>query len=261
MNPTQHHTYWHTDFYHSLKKESVFFTLKNVDSFNLVVVNECLIINLLNLNNNFEPQSLIDFQQAYQNENIKLVHLWEDVWLKRPSQVISRIKSLIHLNIRIHGRKTRIQKIAKPIADVFLNENHLQGAVSSRYKLGMFLNEDLVAVATFSALRKMKHTHNYTSAELIRFAVKQGFTINGGLSKLIKAFVATVHPNDIMSYADRDWSAGEAYYKLGFVHVGDLKPQLFFLDDELNRKLNKNNSTNAKNRLFNTGSLKFVLKF
>lgn len=174
------------------------------------------VVHLVNIANPFFPENLIGLQEKYQSAEIKLIHLWEDVWLSRPLQVISRIESLLGLNTRIHGRKTKVHKITKPVADQFINENHLQGAVNSRHKFGLFEKEELVAVATFSALRNMNHTENYQSAELIRFAVKSGYSVTGGLSKLISYFSAFQKPNDVMTYADRDWSFGEAYVTLGF---------------------------------------------
>ena len=219
-----------------------------------------LAINLVSIDNDFTPQDLICLQEKYQQENINLVHLWEDVWLSKPDQVLARIRSLLGLNSKIHGRKTQILKIDKPVADLVLNKNHLQGAVSSRYKLGLFDKDILVAVATFSALRKMKHTENYRSAELIRFAVKAGYSVSGGLSKLLQYFARQYHPQDIMSYADRDWSNGNAYERLGFIRSGILTPQWFLLDQYGNRVLKKDKE-NTDHEVFNTGSIKYILNF
>lgn len=253
------HTIWH-QFSSVLIKDGVECHFLFDEKFDLLLINNhALIINLISSNNQFNAGELISLQEKYLQENIKLIHLWEDVWLSRPNQVLSRIKSLLGLNLRIHGRKTKVEKVTKPVADAFLQTNHLQGAVNSRYKLGLFLNEELVAVATFSALRKMRHSDDYKSAELIRFAVKAGYSITGGLSKLISNFKNLVKPNDIMTYADKDWSAGEAYLKLGFEKTGNLDAQSFVVDDEFKRRLNTDNQ--IKTSTFNTGSIKFILRF
>jgi len=222
--------------------------------------NEKTILHLVDLDNNFEAIDFLNLQENYHSKGIKLVHLWEDIWLSRSTQVIARIKSLLGLNIRIHGRKTKVHKLTKPIAEHFIDENHLQGSVNSRYKLGLFVKEELVGVATFSSLRKMSHTENYRSIELIRFAVKAGFSVSGGLSKLIAYMVNLLKPNDLMTYADRDWSAGEVYIRLGFEQKGILEPQSFQLDEQLKRILIKSETTSAE-KVFNTGSLKFILRF
>lgn len=218
-------------------------------------------INLVDIVNRFSDEELIELQHSEKKKGIKLIHLWEDVWLTKPRQVIFRLNSLFGLNKAIHGRKTEIQKIGKPTADKFLNENHLQGTVNSRYKFGLYYLDELVAVATFSALRRMNHSYNYKSIELIRFAVLGGFSITGGLSKLIKHLKTLLDPDDIMTYADCDWSSGEAYIKLGFEQVSTLQPQYFVLNEHMNRKLKKDFFEDNEPEVFNSGSLKFILKF
>jgi len=41
----------------------------------------------------------------------------------------------------------------------------------------------------------------------------------GGASKLIKYFIENKTPKRIISYADKDWSIGDLYIKLGFNKV------------------------------------------
>lgn len=255
-------TKWQGNFLSVLAENEIDFELKNYENFNFVLLKEYrVIINLVNLDNNFNPEQFILLQNLKQHEGLKFINIWEDVWLTKPTQVLNRILSLSGKNKRIHGRKTKVFKIDKPTADLFLNKNHLQGAVSSRYKLGLFINDELLAVATFSALRKMNHSENYKSVELIRFAVKGGFSITGGLSKLIKHLVLLLKPNDIMTYADKDWSTGVAYHKLNFNEVDVIEPQYFTLGENLKRSLKKGLIENSNPEVFNTGSIKFILKF
>ncbi|MGM9475920.1 hypothetical protein ACS5PU_05790 [Pedobacter sp. GSP4] len=251
---------WHNQLILALTKAEITHVFFRGGQFQLLKVDNRLIINLLSLKNGYLPEDLIQLQEQYADQQLKLIQLWEDVWLLKPDQVMARLASILGKNVRIHGRKTKAHKITKPVSDSFLSENHLQGSVSSRYKIGLFEKDQLVAVATFSALRKMNHTENYKSAELIRFAVKAGYSITGGLSKLIAYFADLYQPNDIMTYADRDWSAGEAYIKLGFIQTAIVAPQTYILDENLNRQLKKNSDT-AGTKVFNTGSIKFILKF
>ncbi|MBT2562008.1 hypothetical protein J7E50_15300 [Pedobacter sp. ISL-68] len=251
---------WHHQLCLALANHKMVCFFASVDEFRLLRIDHQLVIHLVSLNNKFTSQDLIELQERHHQEGTKLIHLWEDLWQSKSGQVLGRIKSLLGKNIRIHGRKTKVIKITKPVSDSFLIENHLQGSVSSRYKIGLFEKDELVAVATFSALRKMNHTENYRSAELIRFAVKAGYSITGGLSKLISFFAETYKPNDLMTYADRDWSAGEAYIKLGFKQTAVLAPQTYVLDENLNRLIKKDSQTSGQ-EVFNTGSLKFILKF
>jgi hypothetical protein len=251
---------WHNELIKALAACQVDREFFSEGPFQLLKLTDQLIVHLVSLNHPFSPQNFIQLQEKYAIANIKLIHLWEDIWRSKPAQVLARLSSLLGQNKRIHGRKTKIHKIAKPVADTFLNDNHLQGAVSSRYKIGLFEKDELVAVATFSALRKMNHTENYKSAELIRFAVKAGYSITGGLSKLISYFAHLHQPNDVMTYADRDWSAGEAYLRLGFLQTTAIAPKYYHLNEQLQRQLIKDAQT-VDAQIFNTGSLKFILQF
>lgn len=252
---------WHTQLKSAVADLNVECHFFLEGEFNLLSIHsQSVIVHLVNIDNTFTPNQLIDLQQSYLIKGTKLIHLWEDVWFNKSNQVLGRIESILGLNKRIHGRKTIVQKIDKSIAQPFLNKNHLQGFVSSRHKFGLFEKDELVAVGTFSALRKMNYKENYKSAELIRFAVKSGYSVIGGLSKLITHFSALYNPDDIMTYADRDWSAGEVYQKLNFIQTDLLNSQFFSLDIDFNRIIIKENSLSSAS-VFNTGSLKYILKF
>jgi len=252
---------WKNHFLTALAERKMVFEF-NQDYFSVAYLSDYKVaINLVDIVNRFSAEELIELQNSEKRKGIKLIHLWEDVWLTKREQVIFRLKSLFGLNKTIHGRKTEIQKIDKPTSDNFLDENHLQGTVSSRYKFGLYYLDELVAVATFSALRRMNHSHNYKSIELIRFAVLGGFSITGGLSKLIKHLKTLLDPDDIMTYADCDWSSGDAYIKIGFEQVSILQPQYFVLSEYMNRKLIKDIIEGNEREVFNSGSLKFILRF
>ncbi|MCX3265530.1 hypothetical protein OQZ29_12285 [Pedobacter agri] len=259
-NLTTKENAWHHQIVSALAELNLGSHFFLLDHFSLLFINKHqLIIHLVNVNNHFKPAELIALQLNYSSEGIKLIHLWEDVWFAKPRQALARIMSLLGLNKKIHGRKTKIHKLDKVATETFLNENHLQAYVSCRYKLGLFENDDLIAVATFSALRKMSHSIDYKSAELIRFAVKSGYSVSGGLSKLLMYFFKQYKPNDIMTYADRDWSAGESYLTLGFDKTAVLAPHYFSLNEEKERSVVKAHQPMQIN-VFNTGSLKFILK-
>jgi hypothetical protein len=227
-----------------------------------------LILNLVPLINDFVPEEFIALQQVYQIKDVHVIHLWEDIFLTRKAQVLSRINSFLGLNKRIYGRSTLIEKISKEEADSFLNQFHLQGSVGARYRYCLIYKNETVAVATFSNKRKMsRQGPDHTSAELIRFATKDGITITGGLSKLIKHYVKMVGPNDLMSYADRDWSLGKGYLAAGFRLKTITPPSKIYLDKvnlqryfvhRIPRPTDEASNTDYI-EIFNTGNLKFIL--
>ena len=132
----------------------------------------------------------------------------------------------------------------------FLESNHTYGHAACRYCYGMFLkrhtghvaasvsNQDpspgtLVAVATFSNARKWaKGDKIIRSYEWTRYASLPGVRLSGGMGRMLKTFIKEVQPDDIMSYADLEWSAGDVYKQLGFELEGQKAPVLFTIDPD-----------------------------
>lgn len=228
-------------------------------------------INLVPLVNSFNPQELIDLQAAYASRNQLLVHLWEDVWATRREQVLSRIHSFVHNNQTIHGRKIKIKTIDGNLAKSFFNEHHLQGFARCKLYLGLHLKEDLLAVGGFGGVRLMtRKIPQQHSIELIRFATKSGYTIVGGLGKLLRHVSELFDVDDIMTYADRDWSIGKGYAKLGFEPPSETEPIKMLVDRGTlkrypSRQTTRKTSSNFEPSLnesdfievFNTGNLKY----
>ncbi|WP_266369162.1 PDDEXK family nuclease [Tellurirhabdus rosea] len=213
----------------------------------------------------------------------RIIHLWEDVWRLKKEVVQSRLRALAGQSQRIPARLTQVRRLDRPTTAAFLDHNHLQVVTLSKYKYGLFLparyfrvlsddyqktvdsgaTELLVAVATFSHPRTIPRNGKLSrSVELVRFANRLNCTVVGGLDKLLKAFIQEQHPGDIMTYADRDWSDGRSYEKLGFERVGTTAPQEFWLDAETLVRHYPHRLAEESEELIpvhNAGSLKFVL--
>ena len=236
---------------------------QNLPPFTLLILDERVVLNLISIPNTFNPQQLVALQQTYQERGQLLVQLWADIWLSRMEQVLSRIHSLLGKNKRLHGRQTKIITLDQAAADTFLSSYHVQGSVKARYKFGLLHAGELVAVATFSGTRQMPlRGPEHRSAELVRFACTAGVTVIGGLSKLLQHFISVVKPNDVMSYADRDWSDGRGYTSCGFVLEEVQEPSYLFLDPQTLRRYFAHRKPAAATGLveiFNTGNLKYIL--
>ncbi|MBB6270463.1 hypothetical protein HDF26_000890 [Pedobacter cryoconitis] len=228
---------WQQELKQALQDIGIESELYTSDSFLLLKFqdNEELHLNLLSIAKHPDSAETLLLQQQYSASDKQLIQLWEDIWYTKPVQILSRISALLGKNKRIHGRKTSIITITQPEADEFLQKNHLQGSAKARHRYALVLEGQFVAVATFSAKRKMTRKHtDYTSVELIRFATADGFTVQGGLSKLIKHLIKTILPSDVMTYADLDWSYGKGYTKLGFEMVSQMPPAEIWLDQSTN---------------------------
>ena len=164
------------------------------------------------------------------SKGVQLVQVFQDEWENKEEIVKSRLLNIIGKTPnRIYGRKTEIKEVSTPEAMKFLQENHLQGKLGAKVKLGLYLKDELVSLMTFGGLRKnLGQTSKEGSYELLRFCNKLNTTVIGGASKLFKHFVKTYNPKHIISYADKRWSEGKLYDNLGFTLSHESKPNYFY---------------------------------
>ena len=161
------------------------------------------------------------------------VSIAEDRWRSRGE--LCRARLLAHLG-RFRGvfaRNCEVMKIDRPAAEAFLRQNHSYGYSSCRYCYGLVekASGDLVAAASFSNARRWtKGDKVIRSHEWVRYASMKGTRVIGGMGKVLKRFIEDVGPDDIMSYADLEWSEGTVYRQLGFVEDGAREPVLFRID-------------------------------
>jgi hypothetical protein len=132
-------------------------------------------------------------------------------------------------DIIIYARKCVISEIDSHTCTTFLKNNHLHGSVISKYRYGLFYNGELVAVMTFG-----KSRFKYDGIELLRFCNKINHNVVGGSSKLFNHFIKTHKEiSEIISYADRSWSMGNMYMKLGFMYVSKTPPNYSYVINDM----------------------------
>lgn len=145
------------------------------------------------------------------SKNVQLIHIFENEWIYKKDIVKSRIASLLGLNKHIYARKTIYKIVSYDESKQFLNENHLQGNCISKYRYGLYYDNELVSLMTFG---KSRFSDEF---EMLRFCNKIGYNVIGGASKLFKHFLNDHKEiKEIISYADRRWSIGNLYDKLNF---------------------------------------------
>jgi len=149
--------------------------------------------------------------------------IFEDEWKLKKNVVKSRLLNTVGKCNKIWARKCEAKEVTdNKLIRKFLNENHIQGFVGSRVKIGLFYNDELVSLMTFGNLRKSMGQHSEQgSYELLRFCNKLGYSVVGGASKLFNYFLNNFKPKKVISYADKRWSKGNLYEKIGFKKVSD----------------------------------------
>ena len=158
-------------------------------------------------------------------QGIRLIHIFQDEWKYKKEIVQSRLNHIFGLSMnKVYARKCVVKKIDTITKNVFLDKYHIQGKDNTPIRYGLFHDDILVAVMTFSRRR----FDNKIGYELVRYATHSDYSVVGGAGKLLKAFESEFTPKSIISYADRRWSIGSLYLTLGFTHTHTSSPSYFY---------------------------------
>jgi hypothetical protein len=220
-----------------------------------------------------------------EENGINLFSVWEDDWnTKREICQSFIINKLRKTRNRIWARKCLIKNVSYNDSRDFLIKNHLQADCKSSIRIGLYSNDVLVSLMTFSKLRlplqrkKLNRKENYY--ELTRFCNKIDTNVVGGASKILKYFVQQHSPISIETYSDNLISTGNLYQTLGFTYQHTSKPGYWYVIDgikshrfnwrkqkliDLGYDSNKTEeeimSELGYYRVYNAGNKKWILKF
>jgi len=155
---------------------------------------------------------------------IYLLQIYSNEWEDKRAILESKFLNLIGKSKRIGARETKIVEIDKHSKDEFLTKNHLQGSDASKYWYGLIYNGELVSCMTFGESR-FNCRFDY---ELMRFCNLSGLVVVGGAGKLLSVFRKD-HSGSIVSYADKRYSNGNLYRRLGFTLDGESNPSFTYV--------------------------------
>ena len=173
-----------------------------------------------------QPGYHVNKTKICRENNIELIHIWEDWVRNKPEIVKSIILNKLGLleNEVIYARKTILKEVDSKECNDFLEQNHIQGKSQSTIKYGLYYNDKLVSVMTFSKPRANMGGKNHKCQwELVRFCSKLNTRVVGGASKLLNYFIKHYNPDSIISFSSNDISNGNLYKQLGF--ESDMKYQ------------------------------------
>ena len=205
-----------------------------IPEFNLII--KVIDINHHNELNDADVILLYNLEKCMRH-SMKLLQFYSDELEYRFDIIMSILKNKIHrVESKIYARKCEVKEITdSKIASEFLDQNHIQGKCGSSIKLGLYHNNELVSLMTFGKSRHFVGSHNISKYELLRFCNKLNTVVIGGASKLFNYFIKKYNPESIVSYADRRWSQGNLYEKLGFELYNESKPNYYYIINDVRK--------------------------
>jgi len=158
------------------------------------------------------------------NHGIRLIHIWEHEWLFRQEIVKNILGAQLGVNReRIFARKCSVKIVRNTEAKQLFESSHLQGNTFSTVNYGLFFNNEMVSVMSFS-----KSTQGDEDWELTRFTNKLGTVVVGGAERLFTRFKKDHNPATVKSFSMNRIFSGALYAALGFQKIGVLPPTYFY---------------------------------
>lgn len=141
----------------------------------------------------------------------------EGEYLRRPEAVVARLRYQQGLvTDKVGARHLKLGPVEPEEERRFLDLWHVQGWSSSRMALGLWRDEHLLAIMTFTVPR---YKQKEKRIELLRFCTMGGVVVAGGASKLLAEWTRQNPGVSLVSYSLNRWGSGTLYERLGFKKV------------------------------------------
>jgi hypothetical protein len=151
--------------------------------------------------------------QLCREQNVRLVQIWEHELAKKPNVIFDRLGYVLGLERKsIGARKCQILSVDFATSKTFINNSHLQGHLPTKHTWGLYFENQLLAVASFMKTRFSQKAEY----ELARFCVLPGYSVPGGLGKLLAHAQQELGFKSIVSYSNLNWGIGDGYQQVGF---------------------------------------------
>lgn len=171
----------------------------------------------------------------FKEKGIEIFFIYSNDWIDKKEIIKNRILNKIgKTKNRLYARKLKLDlyNVNTNEEKLFLNSNHIQGYAISSYKFALRDGDEIVSLLTFIKKRNNVNSSKNDRIELLRYATKKDYSIVGGFSRLLKHaedFLKNEGYNYIFSYAYKDYSSGNLYFKNNFKLINETKPSYFYV--------------------------------
>lgn len=167
--------------------------------------------------------------EACKEKGVRLIHIFEDEWKYKQDICKDRILDMLSMDRRrVDAQCCTLEEIGKEKCKKFLKKYHLQGNAACEYAEGLYFNGELVEVMCFGRTGQQ----GFNEYEMVRLCTKEGDTVEGGAERLLKEFIDKYQAKKIVVYADRRWTEGECYEKIGFKSMDKTEPDYYFVEKD-----------------------------
>lgn len=155
------------------------------------------------------------------SNGIRLYQFFDHELYNKKRIITSMIANTLGASNVVYARKCKIIELQDDTYRELCNKCHIQGYRSAAIKLGLIYNDNIMCCMSFS-----KYKDGF---EIIRFFNSLNTRTVGGASKLLAYFITHSQPSSIYTYADRRFSTGALYDKIGFTRLSTTKPNYTYM--------------------------------
>lgn len=181
--------------------------------------------------------------KSCEDSGIQLITIFSHIWDTKKDIIKRAIIHKLKLNTadRVFARKCKIQEISHIESKIFLEQYHVQGYARATHSYGLFYQDNIVAMMSFSksSSRPGIGRKSESEYELVRYASK--LSVTGGASKLLHHFIKQYAPDKIQSYSSNEWSNGKLYSTLHFKLEHEVKPGYWYFDPKQKKMYHRYN--------------------
>jgi len=172
-------------------------------------------------------------------KGIRLFQIFENNWDLRKEQIVNFIKTILGKNsVNIGARECFI---SNDECFDFIEKNHIQGYGAGTIKYFNLVHGGQV-IASMTASGHHRQNVEGNPVVLNRLCFKDGYNVQGGSSKLFKAFIFWAKNekyDKIISWSDNSWTSGRIYEVLKFKLEIEYGPDYFYWDMLNNKYVSK----------------------
>ena len=197
-----------------------------------------------------------DKTKFYEINNIKLLHVFEDDWIRKKDIVKDMIKrNLKQSEINIDINLCIIKEIDEKEALNFHDHNNIMNINKSKINIGICFNNEIVSLLSFNK-------HHNQKFNIVAFTQKNNINVQDDYRSIIDYFVKTYNPKVIIHNVDNAYENKDFANFYGFSNIKQIKPQYKYCEKGTIMRLEKspNHKINKEYyKIYDCGKTQYIL--